>query len=80
MRPDGRLDTSVWKRYATYLSFSDLDPIWVTPEQTPDQLKALQKKAHREFYMRPSQILRHATRLRPGNVGKALRALKNVLT
>ena len=80
LRPDGRLDTSVWKRYATYLSFSDLDPIWVTPEQTPDQLKALQKKAHREFYMRPSQILRHATRLRPGNVGKALRALKNVLT
>ena len=77
LRPGGGLDTSVWKRYSRFLSVSDLDPIWVTPEQTPAQLKALQKKAHREFFLRPSQILRHAARLRPGNIGRALRAMKN---
>ena len=59
------------------LSFTGLDPIWVHPEQTPAQLKALQKRAQREFHLRPSQILRHASRLRPGNIGKALRILKD---
>ena len=77
LRPEGGLDTSVWKRYSAYISFTSLDPIWVTPEQTPAQLKALQKKAQREFYLRPSQLLRHASRLRPGNIGKALAVLKD---
>ncbi len=77
LRPDGGLDTSVWKRYSAYISFTGLDPIWVHPEQTPAQLKALQKRAQREFHLRPSQILRHASRLRPGNIGKALRILKD---
>ncbi|MFA6093130.1 MAG: radical SAM protein [Elusimicrobiota bacterium] len=71
--PDGRLDTAVWRRYSAYISFTDGMPIWVTPGQTAGGLKELQKRAQREFYLRPAQILKHARRLRPGNIVKALR-------
>lgn len=76
IRPDGTLDTSVWRRYSAYISFTSLDPIWVTPEKTPGQLRALQKRAQREFYLRPSQILRHLGRIRPSNVLRVLRVAK----
>lgn len=72
-RPDGGLDTSVWKRYSAYISFTDNDPIWVTDTQTFDQLKALQKRAQREFFLRPSMVLKHLKRVRPSNVLKMAR-------
>ncbi|OGR59134.1 MAG: hypothetical protein A2X36_15160 [Elusimicrobia bacterium GWA2_69_24] len=73
IRPDGSLDVSVWRRYSGYISFTDNDPIWVTAEQTAEGLKGLQRRAQREFYLRPAQILRHIGRVRPGNVLKVLR-------
>ncbi len=73
VRPDGTLDTSVWSRYSAYISFTDKDPIWVTPEQTAIQLKELQKRAQREFFLRPSIILKHLKRVRPDNVLKMIR-------
>jgi anaerobic magnesium-protoporphyrin IX monomethyl ester cyclase len=68
VRPDGSLDTAVWRRYSAYISFTRNEPIWVTPGLTARQLVRLQKKAQREFYLRPSQILKHIERLRPGNL------------
>ena len=73
LRPDGSVDRSVWRRYSSYIIFTDNDPIWVTPEQTADGLKELQRRAQREFYLRPAQILRHIGRVRPGNFLKVLR-------
>ena len=76
VRPDGSVDVSVWKRYSAYASFTDIEPIWVTPEQTPRGLKKLQKKAQRDFYLRPSQILKHMGRVRPGNIVKVAQIFK----
>lgn len=73
VRPDGSLDTSVWKRYSAYISFTDNEPIWVTPEQTAEQIVRLQKRAQREFFLRPSMVLKHLKRVRPDNVLKMLR-------
>lgn len=73
VRDDGSLDPSVWKRYSAYISFTDIDPIWVTPEQTPDGLKALQRRAQREFYLRPSIVLKHLKRVRPSNLLSVLK-------
>ena len=68
IRPDGGLDPSVWKRYSSYIMFTDNRPIWVTPTMDWKELQALQKKALRDFYLRPRQVLRQLKRLRPSNL------------
>ncbi|MBI5210233.1 MAG: cobalamin B12-binding domain-containing protein [Elusimicrobia bacterium] len=68
VRPDGSLDPSVWARYSAYISFTENDPAWVTPGLTAGELKSLQKKALRDFYLRPSHILRQLRRVHPGNL------------
>lgn len=71
IRPGGKLDPSVWARYAQYILFEDIDPIWVPEGMTFDQIRAYQKLAMRKFYLRPKQIIRHVKRLRPNNIMKA---------
>ncbi len=68
IREDGSLDPSVWKRYSSYIMFTDNEPIWVTPTLEWKELQALQKKALRDFYLRPRQVLRQLKRLRPSNL------------
>ncbi|MEE8424663.1 MAG: radical SAM protein, partial [Elusimicrobiota bacterium] len=72
IRPGGRLDTSVWKRYSAYISFTKNDPIWVAAGRSAAEIKSLQKRAQREFFLRPSMILKHLKRVRPDNVLKML--------
>lgn len=68
VKPDGTVHPAVWKRYSSYICFTDLEPIWVTPTQTVKQLRRLQKRAQREFYLRPAQVWRQARRVRPNNI------------
>ncbi|MBM4370025.1 MAG: B12-binding domain-containing radical SAM protein [Deltaproteobacteria bacterium] len=68
IRPDGSLDTSVWTRYSSYIMFTDNQPIWVTPTLDWQELRRLQKKALRDFYLRPRMVLRQLRRLRPSNL------------
>ncbi len=70
IRPDGSVDLNVWHRYSAYICFNDVDPIWTTPTQTAEELRRLQKRALRRFYLRPRQILRQVRRVRPSNVRK----------
>jgi len=76
IRPNGRVDTSVWTRYAQYIMFKDVDPIWTPEGMTPSQLRSYQKRAMRSFYLRPRQILRQVKRLRYDNFWKALRIIR----
>ena len=73
IRPDGSLDPSVWGRYAPYICFTDVEPIWVTPALDAGQLRRLQKRALRRFYLRPSRVLAQIRRLRPRNMARAAR-------
>ncbi len=73
IRDDGSIDLDVWRRYSSYVIFTDNPPIWVTPTQTPEALRKLQKRALRAFYLRPSQIWRQARRVRPSNVVELVR-------
>ncbi|MEW5735858.1 MAG: radical SAM protein [Thermodesulfobacteriota bacterium] len=61
--PDGALRPEVWRRYSSYVSYTDNEPIWVTPTLSAAELKALQKKALRRFYFRPSRFIAQAKRL-----------------
>jgi magnesium-protoporphyrin IX monomethyl ester (oxidative) cyclase len=74
VRPDGSLDPSVWLRYSAYISYTSNEPIWVTPALNPRILKRLQKKALRDFYLRPRQFFLQLKRLRVFNVITTLEA------
>lgn len=73
IRPDGSLDTSVWHRYSSYISYTENEPIWVTPELSAGELKALQKKALRSFYFRPRAFWDQARRLRPSDLPRIVK-------
>lgn len=73
IREDGSIDTSVWRRYASYICFTDIEPIWITGTLSLKELRNLQKRALREFYIRPSQIVRNLKRLRPGNIVNSIK-------
>jgi len=73
IREDGGVDPDVWKRYSSYACFSEIEPIWVTPSLSVEQLIGLQKRALREFYLRPSQVWRQVKRIRPDNFFKMAR-------
>ncbi len=75
VRSDGSVDTSVWKRYSSYIMFTDRPPVWVTPDLTASQLRKMQKEALRRFYLRPRQILRYARRISPGDLYSSLRLI-----
>ncbi len=74
VRADGTMDTSVWLRYSAYISYTDNEPIWVTPELTADQLKKLQKRAVRQFYWRPKQFWDQLKRVRVSELPSIIRA------
>jgi len=72
IKKDGSVDISVWERYSSYISFTKNNPIWVTPGLSYLEIKGLQKKAQREFYLRPSQIIKHFRRIRINNLFKLI--------
>ncbi len=75
VRADGSVDPSAWRRYSSYLCFSnsDVEQIWVTEGQTAERLGLLQKRAFRRFYLRPEQLWRQVKRIRPDNALKMAR-------
>ena len=73
IREDGSVDTSVWKNYVSYICFTDVEPIWITNTLSLKELKSLQKRALREFYIRPSQIIKNFKRLKPGNIVRSVK-------
>jgi radical SAM superfamily enzyme YgiQ (UPF0313 family) len=68
LRSDGSVDISAWLRYSGYISYTKNQPIWVTPSLTADTLKALQKRALRDFYFRPKQFIYQLKRVRPSEL------------
>lgn len=73
IREGGRVVPSVWKRYSGYICFTENEPIWVTKDLKTSQLRELQKKALRGFYLRPVQIAKQIRRVRVGNIWKLVR-------
>lgn len=73
------IDLSVWERYDAYLCFTKIEPIWVTENLTSARLRRLQKKALKEFYLRPVQIARYIKRIKPRNFIKSVRIFLSIL-
>lgn len=73
VRKDGTVDISHWERFSSYVCFTGAEPAWAAPGITPGMLVRMQKKAFRDFYLRPAQLLRHLRRLRRGNIIDALK-------
>lgn len=77
IREDGTIDTSVWLRYSAYISFTHHTPIWVTPGLNAGILRKLQKRAIREFYLRPKQFLFQLKRIRLSELWKTMLTSKD---
>lgn len=67
LRDNNKVDTSVWEKYYAYSNFNSLEPIWQPKGLNGKQLKRLQKKAHREFYLRLPQIIANLKRINLNN-------------
>lgn len=52
-----------WENYQTWGGFSENDVAWVPFGRTSQELKSLQRKALKEFYFRPSVILKKLVQL-----------------
>lgn len=63
-KKDGTLKSFKWENYQTWAGWSDKELVYYPEGRTPDELKDLQKRAMREFYLRPKFILRQLIGLR----------------
>ena len=66
-------------RYTSYPT-DDNPTIYVTPALTQDDLKRLQKKAFRKFYLRPEMIYRHLFKIKALNVNDMVNGLRLVFS
>ncbi|MBN2055922.1 cobalamin-dependent protein [bacterium] len=53
----GLVDDRDWSRFSSMAGFTDYDPVFAPEGRSAAELKQLQMKATREFYLRPRQIM-----------------------
>ena len=61
---DKTLHSLKWENYQTWAGWSDKELVYYPTGRNPGELKELQKRAMREFYLRPKFILRQLIGLR----------------
>lgn len=75
----GKVDPYAWTRFSQYVSFTDNMPIYVPDGMTGEELKALQLRAIKEFYLRPKVIFNQLLKARLNSLPDYLRSAKAVL-
>lgn len=60
---DGLLESLDWERFTSFSSMTAYEPIYTPRGMVPQDLMNLQKQALREFYFRPSYILKRILKL-----------------
>jgi len=60
---DKTLKSLKWENYQTWAGWSDKELVYVPKGRTQEEIKELQKKAMREFYLRPKFILKQLKNL-----------------
>ncbi len=55
----GLLRNKDWNNYVSLTAMTDLDPPFITPGLTREELLSLQKLAYNSFYFRPLTMIRH---------------------
>ena len=60
----GKIKTFNWDLYNTASGYTDQPLPYVTEGRTAEELKNLQRRAHKKFYFRPKIIMRHLMRIR----------------
>ena len=76
----GMIKTFNWELYNTSSGFTDQPLPYVTEGRTEEELKALQRRALKEFYFRPKIIMRHLMRIRAyGSLKRYIKGALNLL-
>jgi len=65
---DGTLKSLKWEDYQTWAGWADKELVYVPKGRDPEELKMLQKKAMRDFYLSPKFVLRQLTKVRLYNI------------
>ncbi len=74
LEAQGRIRHYDWSHYNTWGGWAGTKLPYVPPERTEDELRGLQRKAARSFYLRPSVVLRFARSLKsPAELKKLAR-------
>jgi anaerobic magnesium-protoporphyrin IX monomethyl ester cyclase len=55
----GRFLDKKWESYQTWAGWAGIEPVYVPENREIGEIQALQRKALKEFYLRPKVILRH---------------------
>jgi len=63
-KSDGTLKSFKWENYQTWASWADTELVYIPSGRNEKELKALQKRAMREFYVRPKFILKQLLYIR----------------
>ena len=59
-KEEGGIRSYNWEDYKTHGGWTDVDLVYVPKERTSEELKSLQRRAVREFYLRPDAFIRFA--------------------
>lgn len=60
---NGLLRNRKWSNYVSLTSMTDLEPPFIAPGLTKEELLALQRKAYNNYYFRPRLIMKHLKRM-----------------
>jgi anaerobic magnesium-protoporphyrin IX monomethyl ester cyclase len=63
-RADGTLNSMNWEDYQTWAGWSDKNLVFVPKGRDAEELKELQKKTMRDFYLRPKVVLRMISKIK----------------
>ena len=63
-KSDGTLKSTNWEDYQTWAGWSNKELVYTPKERNAEELKELQRKAMREFYLRPKFIINQLKNLK----------------
>ena len=63
-KEDGTLNSMNWEDYQTWAGWADKDLVFVPKGREAKELKEMQKRAMREFFLRPKVIFRLVTKIK----------------
>ncbi len=76
----GAVNEQDYTRFNQSIGLTDMEPVFVPKGRTSAELKAMQKQAYLEFYLRPRMVWLHLPHLRPSTIAGVGRSLSALLT
>jgi radical SAM superfamily enzyme YgiQ (UPF0313 family) len=77
---DGRINYQNWSDFSSYWTIGGGNPVYIPDGWTKEQLKSMQFRAMRKFYLRPEFIIRQIKDFKPSMINIYWKGLKSLLS